>query len=62
MRLGADVDALVILVDREKSGVGLSNAHACANRWYYAKRATALLIPQQDDADFNDLILEGKPL
>ena len=58
----ADVGELVILVDREKSGAGLSNAHACANRWYYAKRKTGLLIPQQNDADFNDLILEGKPL
>jgi hypothetical protein len=52
----AGIERLTILVDRERSGVGIDNARRCANRWHYAGRQVTLMIPQRDDADFNDLV------
>jgi putative DNA primase/helicase len=49
---------LMILVDRDKSDVGISNAKICAQRWCCAQRRCVLLCPQQDDTDFNDLVGE----
>jgi hypothetical protein len=46
---------LAILVDRDGHGVGVRSARSCAGRWYPAHKVT-LLIPRQDEADFNDLI------
>jgi DNA polymerase I-like protein with 3'-5' exonuclease and polymerase domains len=50
---------LTVLVDREASNVGLTNARACAERWRHAGRAASLAVPHQVKADFNDLV-KGK--
>jgi hypothetical protein len=48
---------LVILVDRDGHGIGVSSARSCADRWYPARKVT-LLTPRQDETDFNDLVRE----
>jgi DNA polymerase I-like protein with 3'-5' exonuclease and polymerase domains len=57
----AGIERLTILVDRERSGVGIDNARRCANRWHYAGRQVMVLIPQCDEGDFNDLIRTRTP-
>jgi DNA polymerase I-like protein with 3'-5' exonuclease and polymerase domains len=57
----AGIERLTVLVDRERSGVGIDNARRCATRWRDAGREVTLLIPHHDDADFNDLIRSRAP-
>jgi DNA polymerase I-like protein with 3'-5' exonuclease and polymerase domains len=57
----AGVTKLMILVDRDNNDVGIDNARACAQRWSDANRNCVLLIPQQNNTDFNDLIGRKTP-
>jgi hypothetical protein len=54
-----NMSALRVLVDHDTNGVGISNARRCATRWHCAGRRVALLIPERNDTDFNDLIKVG---
>jgi hypothetical protein len=55
------VEHLNILVDRDANNVGINAARTCAKRWIAAGRRVALLIPNTEGADFNDLIQAAVP-
>jgi hypothetical protein len=50
------VEHLNILVDRDANNVGINAARTCAARWIAAGRCVALLIPNTEGSDFNDLV------
>jgi hypothetical protein len=55
------VEHLNILVDRDANNVGINAARTCAARWTAAGRRVALLIPNTEGADFNDLVQAAVP-
>jgi DNA polymerase I-like protein with 3'-5' exonuclease and polymerase domains len=56
-----NVEHLNILVDRDANKVGINAARTCAARWIAAGRRVALLIPNTEGADFNDLVQAAVP-
>jgi hypothetical protein len=55
------VEHLNILVDRDANNVGINAARTCAARWIAAGRRVALLIPNTEGSDFNDLVQAAVP-
>jgi DNA polymerase I-like protein with 3'-5' exonuclease and polymerase domains len=55
------VEHLNILVDRDANNIGINAARTCAARWTTAGRRVALLIPNTEGADFNDLVQAAVP-
>jgi hypothetical protein len=51
----AGVERLIILVDHDAAGLTASDA--CTARWNGAGRTVVALTPEQEGADFNDLVL-----
>ena len=55
----AGVEQLLIVVDHDSNGVGPDNARECARHWTAAGRQPVLLIPNEQNTDFNDLVMRG---
>ena len=58
---GPSVPTQAKLVDRDANKVGINAARTCAARWIAAGRRVALLIPNTEGADFNDLVQAAVP-
>jgi Toprim domain/CHC2 zinc finger len=56
----ADVNQLTLLVDHDASGQ--QSAETCRLRWRAAGRKVTRLRPKRPGADFNDLVLEQRPV
>jgi hypothetical protein len=54
----AGIQRLIILIDHDKAGIAA--AKACTQRWSRARRTVVQLLPDEEGADFNDLILSEK--
>jgi CHC2-type zinc finger protein/Toprim domain-containing protein len=52
------VERLLILIDHDKGGIAA--AKTCTQRWSRARRTVVQLMPDEPDADFNDLVLSEK--
>jgi hypothetical protein len=50
----AGVEALTILCDNDKTGIGQTAACECARRWLEAHREVIVLVPHGEGKDFND--------
>ena len=51
------VQKLVLLVDHDANGERKKYANDCRRRWRAAKRDVVQLLPDEEDADFNDVLL-----
>ena len=51
----ADVERLILLIDHDDEGIAAANA--CTGRWTRARRTVVKLMPDEEGADFNDLIM-----
>ena len=51
------VERLIVLADNDANNAGQIAAETCKQRWLQAGRRVALLMPDQPDTDFNDIVL-----